>query len=81
MSRGDKSSYKLKTTIYVLYITNKLPCSHTTSFQRQCDVVLTLKRRLVSVIIVFITISNLFSVGLTITFTKQCKANSRQPEI
>ena len=28
-----------------------------------------------------ITISNLFSVDLTIAFTKQCKANSRQPRI
>ena len=28
-----------------------------------------------------IIVTNLFSVDLTITFTKQCKANSRQPQI
>ena len=31
--------------------------------------------------IVIIIISNLFSIDLTITFTKQCKTNSRQPQV
>ena len=34
-----------------------------------------------SIIIVAIVIRNLFSVDLTITFTKKCKANSRQPRV
>ena len=31
--------------------------------------------------IVIIIISNLFFIDLTITFTKQCKTNSRQPQV
>ena len=32
-------------------------------------------------IVIIIIISNLFSIDLTITFTKQCKTNSRQPQV